>query len=102
MQHYVSLLTNRFTSTFYFDQDDSIEEFKKILALRYTNFLCGVEMFESFKYLLSLYPQSNLGPHIDNFVITYAGSKIICSEKLHPEEAIPFSKLNVNKLREYI
>jgi hypothetical protein len=102
MPHYVSQLVLRFTDTFYYDPSGSIEDLRNLLSLRFTNFLCGKDMFESFKYLFSHYPISDLGPYFDNFIITYAGSKFICSEKIHSEEVIPFSKIDASILRKLI
>jgi|WetSurMetagenome_2_1015567.scaffolds.fasta_scaffold27867_7 hypothetical protein len=99
MIFYYSKLTESFIDYFYFDLRAASKTLKEHLALRYTNFLCGTEMFESFKYLFSQYPKSILGPEIDLFVITYAGSKFILSEKLESQDIIPFSKMDVTTLR---
>lgn len=99
MNFYQSKLTESFIDHFYFDLNNSSKFLKNILSLRHTNFLCGLEAFKAYKYLFSQYPKSILGPNIDLFVITYAGSKYILSEKLDPDELIPFSKMDSNILR---
>ena len=102
MNFYQSLLTESFIDYFYFDLDTASDTIKSFFSLDYTNFLCGLETFEAFKDLFSLCPQSELGPLIDTFTITYAGSKYILSEKMDPGDLKAFSRINKNELRELL
>jgi len=84
----------------FFNLDDASRALKSCLSTGNTNFMMGTYMFDLFKNKMTHMPKSLLGPEINDFMIKYAGSHYIRTEKIDPEEMIPFSKLSYEQIGE--
>lgn len=93
-------ILSEWTEVFFFNMEDAVTATRYYLSTRHTNFLMGFGVFAQLKNKLSYLPKSELGPEIGDQLIKYAGSCYVLTEKINPEEIIPFSKLSYEQIGE--